>query len=76
GLYNGVPVGDLAYPEAERAVTALNVVMAEGGGLIEVHGTAESGTYSRAELNAMLDLAEQAGASLFAHQREALGIRG
>ncbi|MFG6138893.1 ribonuclease PH [Halomonas sp. B23F22_10] len=76
GIYNGVPVVDLDYPEDSRAGTDMNVVMAEGGGLIEVQGTAESGTYSRAELDAMLDLAEQAGTSLFAHQREALGIRG
>ncbi|UYG07702.1 ribonuclease PH [Halomonas sp. M4R1S46] len=76
GLFKGVPVVDLDYPEDSSADTDMNVVMAEGGGLIEVQGTAEAGTYSRAELNAMLDLAERAGESLFAHQREALGIRG
>ncbi|MBB3190021.1 ribonuclease PH [Halomonas cerina] len=75
GLFKGVPVVDLDYPEDSSADTDMNVVMAEGGGLIEVQGTAESGTYSREELNAMLDLAEQAGDALFAHQREALGIR-
>ncbi len=76
GIFQGVPVVDLDYPEDSRAGTDMNVVMAEGGGLIEVQGTAETGTYSRAELDAMLDLAERAGASLFDHQREALGIRG
>ncbi|MDT8879145.1 ribonuclease PH [Halomonas saccharevitans] len=76
GLYKGVPVVDLDYPEDSSAGTDMNVVMAEGGELIEVQGTAEAGTFSRAELNAMLDLAEKAGAELFAHQREALGIRG
>lgn len=76
GLYKGLPVVDLDYPEDSSADTDMNVVLAESGELIEVQGTAEAGTFSRAELNAMLDLAEKAGAELFAHQREALGIRG
>ena len=76
GLYKGMPVVDLDYPEDSSADTDMNVVMAEGGELIEVQGTAEAGTFSRVELNAMLDLAEKAGAELFAHQRKALGIRG
>ena len=76
GLFKGMPVVDLDYPEDSSADTDMNVVMAEGGGLIEVQGTAEAGTFSRAELDAMLDLAEKAGGALFAHQREALGIRG
>ena len=76
GLFKGMPVVDLDYPEDSSADTDMNVVMAEGSGLIEVQGTAEAGTFSRAELDAMLDLAEKAGGELFAHQREALGIRG
>ena len=76
GLFKGVPVVDLDYPEDSTAGTDMNVVMAESGGLIEIQGTAEAGTFSREQLNAMLDLAEQAGTQLYAHQREALGIRG
>ncbi|PXX96769.1 ribonuclease PH [Halomonas sp. LBP4] len=75
GIFQGVPVVDLDYPEDSGADTDMNVVMAESGGMIEVQGTAEAGTFSRTELDAMLDLAERAGAELFAHQREALGIR-
>ncbi|WP_230086258.1 ribonuclease PH [Halomonas sp. 328] len=75
GLFKGQPVVDLDYPEDSGADTDMNVVMTEGGGLIEVQGTAEAGQFSRAELNAMLELAEGAGATLFARQREALGIR-
>ncbi|XKH60164.1 ribonuclease PH [Halomonas sediminis] len=75
GIYKGVPVVDLDYPEDSSAGTDMNVVMAEDGSLIEVQGTAEAGTFSRAELNAMLDLAEQTGSQLRDHQREALGIR-
>ena len=74
GLFKGVPVVDLDYPEDSGADTDMNVVMAEDGSLIEVQGTAEKGSFSRAELNAMLELAENAGNQLFDHQREALGI--
>lgn len=75
GVFKGTPVVDLDYPEDSAADTDMNVVMTEGGGLIEVQGTAEAAAFSRAELDAMLDLAQQAGDELFAHQREALGIR-
>ena len=76
GIYKGVPVLDLDYPEDSKADTDLNVVMTESGELIEVQGTAESGAFNRTELNAMLDLAEKAGSELREKQREALGIRG
>ncbi|EPC00794.1 ribonuclease PH [Litchfieldella anticariensis FP35 = DSM 16096] len=76
GIFRGTPVVDLDYPEDSGADTDMNVVMTEGGGLIEVQGTAEAGEFTRAELNAMLDLAEGAGRQLFEHQREALGMRG
>ncbi|WP_106476850.1 ribonuclease PH [Phytohalomonas tamaricis] len=74
GVYKGTPVVDLDYLEDSSADTDLNVVMAESGGLIEVQGTAEKAAFSRDELNAMIDLAEKAGAELFAHQRAALGM--
>ncbi|TDX22857.1 RNAse PH [Modicisalibacter xianhensis] len=75
GVFKQTPVVDLDYPEDSGADTDMNVVMTESGGLIEVQGTAEALAFSRAELDAMLDLAEKAGAELFAHQREALGLR-
>ncbi|NWN81854.1 MAG: ribonuclease PH [Halomonas sp.] len=74
GIFKGVPVVDLDYPEDSGADTDMNVVMTEGGSLIEVQGTAEKGAFSRTELNAMLELAENAGVQLFDHQRESLGI--
>lgn len=75
GIYKGVPVVDLDYPEDSSADTDMNVVMTEGGDLIEVQGTAEAGAFNRTELNAMLDLAEQAGSTLTRYQREALEMR-
>lgn len=74
GIYKGHPVVDLDYAEDSNADTDLNVVMNANGGLIEVQGTAEKAAFSRNEMNAMLDLAEQAGKTLFACQREALGL--
>ena len=54
GIYKGVPVLDLDYPEDSKADTDLNVVMTESAELIEVQGTAEAGAFTRAELNSML----------------------
>jgi ribonuclease PH len=72
GLYQGVPVLDLDYPEDSSADTDMNVVMGEDGGLIEVQGTAEGATFNRSELNTMLDLAEAGIHQLFEAQRRAL----
>ena len=72
GVYQGVPVLDLDYPEDSSADTDMNVVMGENGGLIEVQGTAEGATFDRATLNQMLDLAEAGIRDLFEAQRKAL----
>src|SRR5690606_39014257 len=72
GLYRGVPVLDLDYAEDSNCDTDMNVVMNDGGGFIEVQGTAEGHAFRRDELDAMLALAEQGTAELFRLQREAL----
>ena len=72
GIHQGVPVLDLDYAEDSDCDTDMNVVMTEGGGLIEVQGTAEGTPFSRAELNALLDLAELGGRQLFELQRTAV----
>lgn len=72
GLIDGIPHLDLNYGEDKIASPDLNVVMDSKGGLIEVQGTAESGAFSRQELNAMLDLAEQGIQELFLKQKQAL----
>ena len=58
GIYQGTPVLDLDYPEDSSCDTDMNVVMTGNGGIIEVQGTAEGAAFSRSELNALLDLAE------------------
>ncbi len=73
GVFEGVPVLDLDYAEDSNCDTDMNVVMTESGGLIEVQGTAEGAPFSRAEMQAMLDLAQQGIAQLVAVQRSALG---
>jgi ribonuclease PH len=72
GIYQGIPVLDLDYPEDSACDTDMNVVMTGKGGMIEVQGTAEGPAFSRPELNALLDLAEQGIRELSQLQIEAL----
>ena len=72
GVYQGVPVLDLDYPEDSAADTDMNVIMGESGGFIEVQGTAEGAPFERTELDGMLDLAADGIRQLIARQKEAL----
>lgn len=72
GIYEGVPVLDLDYPEDSSCDTDMNVVMTGKGGMIEVQGTAEGAAFSRNELTALLDLAEQGIRELTQLQMNAL----
>ena len=72
GVYQGVPVLDLDYPEDSAADTDMNVIMGESGGFIEVQGTAEQAPFKREELNAMLDLASDGILQLIEKQKAAL----
>jgi ribonuclease PH len=72
GMYNGVPVLDLDYPEDSACGTDMNVVMTQQGGFVEVQGTAEGAPFSRAETDSMLLLAEKGINDLIALQKQAL----
>ncbi|CAG4969810.1 Ribonuclease PH [Lysobacter luteus] len=72
GIYRGVPVLDLDYAEDCDCDTDMNVVMNDGGGFIELQGTAEGHAFRREELAAMTALAEAGVAQLVQLQREAL----
>ena len=72
GIYRGTPVLDLDYAEDSDCDTDMNVVMNDGGGFIELQGTAEGHAFRREELDAMLALAEQGCRELFAAQQAAL----
>jgi ribonuclease PH len=72
GIVNGAPVVDLDYVEDSSAETDMNVVMNNGGGFIEVQGTAEGHAFRRHELDELLNLAAASCQRLFAVQAEAL----
>ena len=74
GVFEGVPVLDLDYAEDSRCDTDMNVVMTGAGGLVEVQGTAEGAPFSRAEMDAMLELAGKGIAQLVAAQKAALKL--
>ena len=74
GVYQGVPVLDLDYAEDSDCDTDMNVVMTGSGGFVEVQGTAEGAPFSRAEMDAMLDLAQSGIAQLVAKQKAALEV--
>jgi ribonuclease PH len=72
GIYQGVPVLDLDYAEDSACDTDMNIVMTGKGGMIEVQGTAEGDPFSRAELEALLNLAKAGIEELSSLQRKAL----
>ena len=72
GIYQDTPVLDLDYVEDSACDTDMNVVMLGSGQFVEVQGTAEGHAFSRAEMNAMLDLAHGGIAELIQMQRAAL----
>ena len=72
GIYGGQPVLDLDYAEDSAAGADANFVMTDSGGLVEVQGSAEGATFSRAQLDALLDLASAGTAALVAAQRAAV----
>ena len=74
GIYEGVPVLDLDYPEDSSCDTDMNVVMTGKGGMIELQGTAEGAAFSREELNSLLNLAEQGIQELTTLQIDALKL--
>jgi ribonuclease PH len=72
GVYEGVPVLDLDYLEDSRCDTDMNVVMNGDFGLVEMQGTAEGPPFTREELNAMVDLAQQGIQELIRIQKASL----
>jgi ribonuclease PH len=73
GIVDGEVRLDLAYLEDKDATVDANFVMLEPDRFVEVQGTGEAGTFSRAELDSLLAYGERGIAQLFAHQRKALG---
>jgi ribonuclease PH len=72
GIVQGVPLLDLEYTEDSACDTDMNVVMTGAGNFVEVQGTAEGAAFTRAEMQALLDLAGKGIAELLALQQAAL----
>ena len=72
GVVDGEPRLDLDYEEDVRAGVDMNVVLSDDGRIVEVQGTAEHGTFSRSELDRLMDLAMSGISMLDVAQRAAL----
>jgi ribonuclease PH len=72
GIVDGNVLLDLCYEEDSRAAVDMNVVMLANGGLVETQATAEQDSYSRRQLNEMLDYAEKGIRQLLKAQQDTL----
>ena len=74
GVVAGTPMLDLDYPEDSRADVDLNLVGTADGGIVEIQGTGEHSTLSRAQLNELLDMGEAGIKRLCELQNEVTGF--
>lgn len=74
GIKNGEVILDLDYALDSTVDVDMNIVMTESGKLVEVQGTAEEQSFTRDQMNQMLDLAEKGIKVIIAAQKKALGI--
>ncbi len=75
GIVEGTPVLDLNYDEDSGCDTDMNVVVTGAGGMVEIQGTAEGAPFTRAELDALLVLAQKGIGEIIAAQKSALAGR-
>ncbi|MFN4283584.1 MAG: ribonuclease PH [Alphaproteobacteria bacterium] len=76
GVFNGVPVLDLDYPEDSKAQTDGNFVLTGAGRFVEIQSTAEQAPFEKSEFDALLALAQKGIAELVALQRDAIAKAG
>jgi len=74
GVVGGEIIADLCYEEDSAAEVDMNVVMTQSGKLVEIQGTAERNTFSRDDLNRMLDMADEAIRQVVLIQKAVLGL--
>lgn len=72
GIGKEGPLLDLCYEEDRKAIVDMNIVMTDKGEFVEVQGTGERNTFSREELNSLLDLGEKGNREIIEMQREIL----
>jgi ribonuclease PH len=75
GMREGTPLLDLDYTEDSTCDTDMNVVMTASGGLIEIQGTAEGVPFTRAQMDAMVELAQNGIGALISAQRRVLELQ-
>lgn len=75
GIVDGAARLDLEYVEDSNADTDMNVVMLNSDEYVEIQGTAEGVSFSRDELNSLLELAEKGICELQSYQRSTVGSR-
>ncbi len=73
GIYAGQPVLDLDYPEDSEAGVDGNFIVTGSGQMVEVQMSAEGATFSRAQMDQLVDLAEKGVGELVAAQKAAVG---
>lgn len=73
GMLNGTPLLDLDYSEDSAATVDMNIIMNGKGEYVEVQGTGEEATYTRTELNLLLDLAEKGIEEIIQIQNSIIG---
>ena len=64
---------DLCYQEDSAAEVDMNIVMTGAGRFVEIQGTGEEATFTRQEMDSMINLAAQGISDLISYQKEALG---
>ena len=75
GIVGGRALLDLDYPEDSHADVDLNLVGTDAGGIVEIQGTGEHSTLSRAQLDELLDMGQAGIERLVAIQNEVTGFR-
>lgn len=73
GIGEDGPILDLSYEEDSKAKVDMNLVMTDEGKFIEIQGTGEEGSFTRQELDRILDLGEKGNKELIEIQKETLG---
>ncbi len=71
GIIEDTPMLDLCYEEDSRAQVDMNIIMTESGKMVEVQGTGEEHTFTRDELNKLLDLGEKGIKEITGKQKNA-----
>jgi ribonuclease PH len=76
GVVNGTPILDLCYEEDYRAEVDMNIVMTDKGEFVELQGTGEENTFTKKQLNELLELGQKGNSQLIQFQKEVLGEVG